>query len=747
MANISLKPPPTHTGRGLDLNVGVEKLKNVGSRNLPRLHKLGIKTVCDLLWHLPSRYEDYSRIILINELVPDQKVTVQGQVAKISSRRIFPYFRKGFGGQARRNLTIIEAIVQDDTGGVRAVWFNQPYIAASLPEGTRVSLAGTVKLDKRGLYLASPSYEKLRDDDHFAYHLTHTHGLIPVYPETEGVTSKYLRFLIKPLISEIQFEDHLSPETREKNGLVDLATAIQKAHYPLTLDEANQARERLAFDELLLFQIKSLLERRKINQLKSPAIPFDKEFVTDFIKHLPFELTKDQKIAVWEILKDLEKSYPMNRLLEGDVGSGKTVVALIAALEVARAAVRPDGERGCQTVFLAPTEVLANQHMDTIRRLIAHTDTEVALLTSSNAWSTYSLGNKAEIKRRIASGKAKIIIGTHALIQKDVEFKNLGLVVVDEQHRFGVNQRAALVKNKELVPHLLSMTATPIPRTLALTIYGDLDISIIKEKPKNRQKIITKIVPPSGRQEAYQFIRSEVKSGRQVPPEGPPPLLGLKGKLSASQQLRLALAADMKAVQEEYKKLSELVFPDLKVAMLHGKMPARTTARSGGKPSKEEVMRNFKNGFIDILVSTSVIEVGVDIPNATVMMIENAEFFGLAQLHQFRGRIGRDVHQSYCFLFTTSAEKTTNQRLKAMTATDDGFLLAEKDMAIRGPGSFFGTEQSGLPDLAMAALANVELIKKSRAEARTILKEDPNLKNHESLKQQLLRLPKMVHFE
>src|SRR3989344_630002 len=426
MANISLKPPPTHTGRGLDLNVGVEKLKNVGSRNLPRLHKLGIKTVCDLLWHLPSRYEDYSRIILINELVPDEKVTVLGQVAKISSRRIFPYFRKGFGGQARRNLTIIEAIVQDDTGGVRAVWFNQPYIAASLPEGTRVSLAGTVKLDKRGLYLASPSYEKLRDDDHFAYHLTHTHGLIPVYPETEGVTSKYLRFLIKPLISEIQFEDHLSPETREKNGLVDLATAIQKAHYPLTLDEANQASERLAFDELLLFQIKSLLERRKINQLKSPAIPFDKEFVTDFIKHLPFELTKDQKIAVWEILKDLEKSYPMNRLLEGDVGSGKTVVALIAALEVARAAVRPDGERGCQTVFLAPTEVLANQHMDTIRRLIAHTDTEVALLTSSNAWSTYSLGNKAEIKRRIASGKAKIIIGTHALIQKDVEFKIRG---------------------------------------------------------------------------------------------------------------------------------------------------------------------------------------------------------------------------------------------------------------------------------------------------------------------------------
>src|SRR3989338_7084353 len=345
----------------MDLTLPIEKLRNVGARNLPRLHKLGIKTLRDLLWHVPARYEDYSQIIPIANLVFEQKATVQGTVVKITSRRIFP-----------RRLVIIEAVIEDDSGTIKAVWFNQPYIATTLTEGTRVSLAGTVKLDKHGLYLASPSYEKLHHDDYLTYHLTHTHGLIPVYPETEGVTSKYLRFLIKPLISEIQFEDHLSPETREKNGLVDLATAIQKAHYPLTLDEANQARERLACDELLLFQIKSLLERRKINQLKSPAIPFDKEFVTDFIRHLPFELTKDQKIAAWEILKDLERPYPMNRLLEGDVGSGTTVVALIAALEVARAAVLPDGERGCQTVFLAPTEVLANQHMETIRRLIAH---------------------------------------------------------------------------------------------------------------------------------------------------------------------------------------------------------------------------------------------------------------------------------------------------------------------------------------------------------------------------------------
>ncbi len=727
----------------MDLSLPIEKLKNVGARNLPRLHKLGIKTLRDLLWHIPARYEDYSQIIPIADLVPDQKATIQGTVVKISSRRIFP-----------RRLVIIEAIIEDDSGTIKAVWFNQPYIATTLTEGTRVSLAGTVKLDKRGLYLASPSYEKLHTDDYFAYHLTHTHGLIPVYPETEGVSSKYLRFLIKPIISELVIEDHLSKESRTRNGLIDLTTALQKIHYPLSLAEAEQAKERLAFDDLLLFQIKALLERRKINQLKSPAIPFDKELVTDFIKHLPFELTKDQKIAAWEILKDLERSYPMNRLMEGDVGSGKTVVALIAAIQAAQA--------GYQTVFMAPTEVLAHQHMETIRNLVAHTDIEVGLLTSSTAWTTYSLGKKPEIKKRIAQGDTKIIIGTHAILQKDVEFKKLALVVIDEQHRFGVAQRAALVKNKELVPHLLSMTATPIPRTLALTIYGDLDISIIKEKPKNRQKIITRIVPPSGRQEAHQFIRSEVKAGRQVfvicprievagdlppapdpgtspvgPPRGSPSTTGSRGKSPAQQKLNLVLA-DMKAVREEHKKLSELVFPDLRVAMLHGKMKPK---------EKAEIMNRFKEGFTDILVSTSVIEVGIDIPNATVMMIENADHFGLAQLHQFRGRIGRGEHQSTCLLFTSGAEKTSNQRLKALVTTDDGFLLAEKDMAIRGPGEFFGTGQSGLPDLAMAALANVELIKKSRAEARLILTEDQNLTNHPELKQQLLRFQSIIHFE
>ena len=715
----------------MDLTLPIEKLRNVGTRNLPRLHKLGIKTVRDLLWHFPARYEDYSQIIPIDDLAFEQKATIQGTVVKIDTRRIFP-----------RRLVIVEAIIEDDSGSIKAVWFNQPYIATTLMEGTRVSLAGTVKLDKRGLYLASPSYEKLRDNDYYAHNLTHTNGLIPVYPETEGVTSKYLRFLIKPLLTELQIEDHLSDDARARNSLIELPEALQKIHYPLSLAEADLAKERLAFDDLLLFQIKAQLERRRINQQKSPPIAFNKDFVTDFIKKLPFELTKDQKVSAWEILKDIAKSYPMNRLMEGDVGSGKTVVALIAAVETAKA--------GYQTVFMAPTEVLAHQHFATIQNLANHTGVKIGLLTSSTAKSQSGEMKKPQFKKQVASGGIKLIIGTHAVIQKDVAFDKLALVVIDEQHRFGVNQRATLVKHSssELVPHLLSMTATPIPRTLALTIYGDLDISIIKEKPKNRQKIITRIVPPSGRQEAHQFIRSEVKSGRQVfvicprieltkPAEPNTQVINVK-QGSIKQVKFTGLEAEMKAVQEEYKKLSELTFPDLKIGMLHGKMKPK---------EKNEIMNRFKEGFIDILVSTSVIEVGVDIPNATVMMIENADRFGLAQLHQFRGRIGRGEHQSTCLLFTSGAEKTSNQRLKALVATDDGFLLAEKDMAIRGPGEFFGTGQSGLPDLAMSALSNVELIKKSRAEAKLILNQDPNLDTHSELKKQLLRFQSIIHFE
>ena len=700
----------------MDLSQPIEKLRFSGPRNISRLKHLGINTLRNLLWHFPVRYEDYTKFTSIADLQAGEKVSIQGEIVKIDVRRIFP-----------RRLTIIEAIVRDETGGIRATWFNQPFIATSLPEGTMVSLAGKVQLDKRGLYLSSPAFEKMKDE------LVHTQGLVPIYPETEGVTSKYIRFLIKPLLEKLSVPDPLPETIKEKYQFPELKEALISIHHPSSLEEAEKAKKRLAFDDLLLFQIKALLERRKMNQLKSISISFNQELIQSFISTLPFELTKDQKIAAWEIFKDLEKSYPMNRLLEGDVGSGKTVVALMAALEVAQA--------GYQAVFMAPTEILAHQHFETISTLTKHLDLDIGLLTSSAASHNRVAVKKAEVKQLIESGHVKILIGTHAVIQKDVKFKNLALVVIDEQHRFGVAQRAALAKHRtDLVPHLLSMTATPIPRTLALTIYGDLDISIIKEKPKNRQKVMTRVIPPSQRGEAYQFIKEEVKKGRQVFVVCPRIEIGeQKENESKAPQKKMSLIwADVKAVEEEYIKLSEEIFPDLKVKMLHGKM----------KPQeKQEIMHFFKEGWTDILVSTSVIEVGVDIPNATVMAIESAERFGLAQLHQFRGRIGRSEHQSHCLLFTTSSERTINQRLKALVDYDDGFILAEKDLALRGPGEFFGTGQSGLPDLAMASLADVELIKKARLEARILLKEDSHLKKYPLLMERLGEFQKLTHFE
>lgn len=749
---------PMKISQSSDLSLPIDQLRSVGSRNLPRLLQLGIKTVRHLLWHFPARYEDYSRILPIAEIEPGQKVNVQGEIVMIATRMIFPN---------RRRMTITDAVVRDHTGSIRVIWFNQPYIANSLVEGSLVSIAGKVANGKRGVYLSSPTYEKIggepavedgyRDIDSGSTvpALKHTGGLIPVYPETRGITSKYLRFLIKPLLEELDIPDPLPSGVSEKYGFFDINRALRSVHYPGTAGDAEQAKERLAFDELLLFQLKALIERRRLNQLRSAAIAFDQEHIQQAIAGLPFELTGDQKTALWEILKDLQKTYPMNRLLEGDVGSGKTVVAFLAAVQAA--------QRGYQTVFMAPTEVLANQHFQTMQQLAPQLNLRIGLMTGSDAKLNGSDMTKAGLKRKTAQGGVDIVIGTHAVIQKGVRFKSLALVVIDEQHRFGIEQRAALLKNQQpttndrqqLIPHLLSMTATPIPRTLALTIFGDLDISIIKEKPKNRRKIITRVVSPLQRRATQTFIRSEVKKGRQVfvicprieqATDNQQQTTGTNPKQVVSRQLSVVgkpvsqmklVWAEVKAVQEEYEKLSKQIFPDLKVAMLHGKMKPK---------EKASVMREFKSGWHDILVSTSVVEVGVDVPNATIMLVESSERFGLAQLHQFRGRVGRGEHQSYCLLLT-SGDAGVNKRLEALVDCDDGFELAEKDMAIRGPGEFFGVKQSGLPDLAMASLANVELIKKARLEARTLLKEDPKLVRYPLIRDRLEDFQKLHHFE
>lgn len=711
----------------MTLETPIENLKYVGKTYLPRFKKLGVKTIKDLLYHFPARYEDWREQGRIEDIKPNEKISLIGKVAKIENKRIFP-----------RRMVLTTALIEDETGSVKAVWYNQPFLVSAIKPGRLISLSGKVKLDKYGVYLQNPAYEMIRENQQLTTNnlqyskLKHTAGLIPVYPETEGLTSRYLRFLIKPMLSRFagspaggklsgQVPEFVPKEILERQKLHDVETALNEIHFPSSLEKAEEARRRFAFEELFLLQLRALTERRKVRQQKAVQIKFDQETIKGLVSSLPFELTGAQRIALWEIIKDLERPYPMNRLLNGDVGSGKTVVAAAAALETAKA--------GYKTAVMAPTEVLANQHYQTFSKVLGNFEMKIGLITSS--------GVKGD------GASADIVIGTHSLIQESVSFEKLALVVIDEQHRFGVDQRAKLLKNNgDFVPHLLSMTATPIPRTLALTVYGDLDISLLNEMPKGRQAIETKLIPPEKREGAYKFIRSQVSEGRQIfvicpRIETPEENESDKPEIKRGRQLSMKdyLKYEVKAVKAEYEKLSEEVFKDLRVAMLHGKMKSK---------EKEEIMTKFKNREFDILVSTSVIEVGVDVPNAAIMMIEGAERFGLAQLHQFRGRVGRGEHKSFCILFTESPLVGTTRRLEALLKTNDGFKLAEMDLKIRGPGEFTGTKQSGIPDLAMASLADMNLIKQARAEAKLILKD---LKNYPLVSKKLSEFTKQTHFE
>jgi len=558
--------------------------------------------------------------------------------------------------------------------------------------------------------------------------LTHTGRIIPIYPETERLSSKWLRFVVRSLLTELsrQFEDPLPQKTIEEYDLLPFQKAIWQIHFPDSFELAQKAQERFSFESLFFLSLWALRERAKLNKETAFGIPLNLELMQKLVKSLPFKLTDAQKKAGWQILKDLEKPKPMNRLLEGDVGSGKTVVAALAALNAIKS--------GHQAVFMAPTEILAKQHFKTINELLADFKLDIGLLTGKeDKFISKKLRNQTiEVSRQKLLEKVKqnqidLLIGTHALIQDQVKFNNLGLVILDEQHRFGIEQRARLCQGyggQAKLPHLLSMTATPIPRTLALTIYGDLDLSLIDQLPKGRKKIITKVIQPAERNNVYGFIRKEVKKGRQV--------FVICPRIEESGPL------ETKAVVKEYAELSEKVFPDLRVAMLHGKMPGK---------EKERTMRDFKNKKTDVLVSTSVVEVGVDVPNATVMMIEGAERFGLAQLHQFRGRVGRARYQSYCFLLTDSPAKKTRQRLKALITCENGFELAEKDLAIRGPGDFIGTRQWGIPDSAMHSLGNAFLVEKVRKAAKEVLEEDPELKKFPALREKLKTFKEKIHLE
>jgi len=709
-------------------DIQLKNIPRVGEKYAKKLEKMHIQTVRDLLFHFPFRYDDYSLISSIAELRSGETFTVMGIIRSSRTQRTW-----------KRKMFITEIELSDETGSVKAVWFNQSYLADQLIEGKTVRLSGKISAKKDALCFSNPSWERAERDP------TNTGRLVPVYQETEGLTSRWLRWQIQLLLKNIKLpEDPIPADTLKKMNLPTLEKALHSIHFPRNLNQALVAQKRFAFQEMLLLQIQSLRIKELWAKEKAISIPSDEKMMKKFVDGLPFRLTSAQKKSAFEIHRDLEKDRPMNRLLNGDVGSGKTVVAAIAAL----GAINKD----YQVAIMAPTEVLARQHFDSFCKLFENIDINIALLTgayklihghSSQGEGSKVNGNKIlhstkndkknDLIRSIKAGESNLIIGTHALIQEGVRFKNLALIIVDEQHRFGVSQRAYLQqKATEIndglagkIPHFLTMTATPIPRTLALAFFGNLDLSVIDEMPNGRKKIITKIVPPSGRNQVYQFIKNEIKNGRQC--------YVILPLVEESKVL-----TEVKAATEERERLAKDIFPELKLGLIHGKLKAK---------DKEKVMHDFKIGKLDILVATAVVEVGVDVPNTTVMIIEDADRFGLAQLHQFRGRIGRGEHQSYCFLFSNSSSKDSKARLKALVESEDGFKIAEKDLELRGPGEFLGTRQSGLPDIAMENINNVRLIKIAREEAQEIMEKDPGLKKHPLLLKELDKFNQEIHME
>lgn len=650
----------------------IGELDPIAKKLSKKLQHLGIETVEDLIFYYPHRYEDFSVLSEISKLTAGQEAVVLGRLELIASRR-----------SSRQRKYLTEAVISDDSGSTKIVWFNQPWMTKTLKPGDRLLVYGKVAGDAFNVYFNSPNWQKTGSV---------APGILPVYSLTAGVTSKQISSLVGLALSKYgqYLKEFLPNQVIEDNKLKELFWSIEQIHKPVSLNNLSLARRRLSFDELLLLQLKSQLSRRKLKEVKAPQINFNEIKTKELVNSLSFDLTIDQKRSAWEIIKDLGRPEPMNRLLEGDVGSGKTLVAIMA--------MHATFVDGWQSALMAPTEILATQHYRTIRKALESSGARVGLLTSGQKIINDIDVGKKDFLKACSSGEIDIIVGTHSLIQSGIDFKKLALVIVDEQHRFGVRQRQELKNKGGLTPHFLSLTATPIPRTMALLAYGDLDISLIKQLPKGRLPIITKVVAPQHRVAAYDFINKQVSGGRQVFVICP--LIDPSDKLG------------VKSVSEEHEKLDEEVFPHLSVGLLHGRL----------KPAeKEEIMNNFVSGKIKILVATSVIEVGVDVPNATIMMIEGAERFGLAQLHQFRGRVGRGEFQSYCFLFSDSSDEKTAKRLDFISRNNDGFSLSEYDLQSRGSGNLYGVEQSGFASgLKLADINNVELIRQTSVVAKEL---------------------------
>ena len=717
----SHQPPQAPPG-GLTVDVPVDRLRGVDVKLSAKLRRLDVTTVRDLLYLFPRRHLEYANIVTISQLFPGLECTVIGTVWEAHQ------IAKGFKGKRKDT----EAVLSDETGNLKVVWFGQGYLARTLKPGTRIAISGKVDVFMGQLSFESPDYDLLDS----ALPPINTGRLVPVYPLTEGLTGRNLRRLAAQALQQWLggIDEFLPQEIINRGRLLPLREAVNQAHYPNDQAAWDGARNRLAFDELFTLQLAGLSRGRQRRQdVVGVPIQVEDRVLESFFSSLPFSLTEAQRRCVADVMEDLARgSPPMNRLLQGEVGSGKTVVALAALLATAAA--------GHQGAIMVPTGVLAEQHFQTVSQLLSGLDrpveeeylfsvyleslgrpVSVGLLTGSTRPSW-----KRELTKMAAAGTLDLIIGTHALIQTGVSLPRLALAVADEQHRFGVMQRAALRQRGEQIPHTLIMSATPIPRTLSLTLYGDLDISTIDKLPEGRQQVATRWLPPERRPAAYGFLRKEVQAGRQA--------------FVICPLVEESEIIEARAATEEHRRLSLEIFPDLNLGLLHGRMSAK---------DKDRVMRQFRDGEVDILVSTAVVEVGIDVANATVMLIEGADRFGLAQLHQFRGRVGRGQHKSYCLLLSDSPSEVAKERLSALENIHNGFQLAEADLELRGPGDFFGTRQSGMPNLRMAQLSDRELLETARREASLMMEEDPELTapEHALLAAQVARFLDLVSAE
>jgi ATP-dependent DNA helicase RecG len=671
----------------MELQSPVTAVKGVGEELAKKLAVLGVKTVADLIDYLPRRYEDYSDVVAIRDTQPGP-VTVKAVVKQATGRYV------------RRGMHITEAVASDETGSIRLIWFNQPYRANGLKVGAEYYFSGLFELSHQRMQMTSPSAELVSD------FTVNTARIVPVYRETKGLTSKQIR----KVVGNCRNLTRTLPETLPKwlvqeQQLMSRSEAVLAMHFPADGAQLAEARRRLGFEEVFELSLAALMNKLELAADDSLVIPFDEQLAKDFVGHLPFKLTDAQRKAVWRIYQDMQAEHPMNRLVEGDVGSGKTVVATMAALMALR--------QGYQAALMAPTEILARQHAETIYKLLQPLGMEAELTLLVGALTG---AQKKKAQEAIAAGEARFVVGTQALIQDAVDMHKLGLVIIDEQHRFGVEQRRELMKKAGHMPHLLSLTATPIPRSLALTLYGELDISVLDQKPAGRQPIRTEIVSPNSVEPVYNDIRKDLDDGRQMFVVCP--LISESGSVDAHSAEK---------IYEQYRKKE---FKNYRLGLLHGKMKAE---------EKAAVMQQFVAHELDILVSTTVIEVGVDVPNASVMMIQSAERFGLAQLHQLRGRVGRGGHKAYCYLMMSDST-APSRRLRALESSQDGFKLAELDLELRGPGAIYGQMQHGALDLRVARLTDVKLIAEARSAAAEFLERGENLVQYTELSARVTRL-------